>query len=526
MQKFIAKFGSLIQGVISGADRLVFRGSLRAIQYGFGMRGYLWHKQVPLTGFGKHAQQLTNQIKEASQAEARRQQRPIEYLNSSRIDKKKLAEEIALRDGIDHGLICVLSCVEPCLSFEVGPNPEKKQLELKHRLRKCLFLYHYWMHPVFGFMSARIQTWFPFQVQIYLNGREWLAQQMKGAGIEYIRQENCFPWVADYQRAQALMDEQLKTDWPQQLGAIARQLNPLHEEIFDQFPAHYYWSVGESEWATDVGFRGGVELRRLFPLLVEHGMLHFSSSDVMKFLGHRVGANGQVHGNFQGEITTDLKRRTEGARVRHGVNQNSVKMYDKAHRTMGSVLRVEMTMNNEKAFRVYRSKEGEPDGEKKWRRMRRGLADLHRRAGVSQKVNERYLEALASVDDSARLHEILGSVEKRQRWQGRPVRALHPFSVEDGALLEIISRGEFMIGGFSNRQVRDRLFPSPTFDCKEAQRRSGMVSRKLRMLRAHGIIRKIKGRNLYQVSQSGRTLLTMFLLAREASVKQLMKKAA
>jgi hypothetical protein len=298
-----------------------------------------------------------------------------------------------LRDGIDHGLICVLSCVEPCLSFEVGPNPEKKQLELKHRLRKCLFLYHYWMHPVFGFMSARIQTWFPFQVQIYLNGREWLAQQMKGAGIEYIRQENCFPWVADYQRAQALMDEQLKTDWPQELGAIARQLNPLHEEIFDQFPAHYYWSVGESEWATDVGFRGGVELRRLFPLLVEHGMLHFSSSDVMKFLGHRVGANGQVHGNFQGEVTTDLKRRTEGARVRHGVNQNSVKMYDKAHRTMGSVLRVEMTMNNEKAFRVYRSKEGEPDGEKKWRRMRRGLADLHRRAGVSQKVNERYLEA-------------------------------------------------------------------------------------------------------------------------------------
>lgn len=235
MQKFIAKFGHLIQGVISGVDRLVFRGSLRSIQYGQGMMGYLWHKQVLLTDFGKHAEQLTKQIKEASLAEAGRQQRPVQYLTSSKTDKKALAEQIANRDGVRDGLICVLSCVEPCLSFEAGPNAAKKKLEIKQRLRKCLFLYHYWMHPRFGFMSARIQTWFPFQVQIYVNGREWLARQMNEAGVAYVRQENSFPWVADYARAQELMDQQLKTEWPLQLGAIARQLNPVHEEIFGNF---------------------------------------------------------------------------------------------------------------------------------------------------------------------------------------------------------------------------------------------------------------------------------------------------
>lgn len=526
MQNFIAKFGSLIQGVISGADRLVFRGSLRSIQYGFGMMGYLWHKQVPLTAFGKHAEEVTKQIKEASLAEAGRLQRPVQYLTSSKMDKKRLAEQVAERDQIQDGLICVLSCVEPCLSFEVGPNAEKKKLELKQRLRKCLFLYHYWMHPRFGFMSARMQTWFPFQVQIYLNGREWLARQMQGSGVEYIRQENCFPWVADYARVQSLMEEQLKTDWPQELGAIAQQLNPLHEEIFAGFPASYYWSVAESEWATDVGFCGGVELKRLFPLLVEHGMLHFSSADVMRFLGHPVTAGGQIHGNFQAEISSDLKRRVEGARVKHRVERNAVKMYDKAHQVVGSVLRIEMTMNNEKAFRVYRTKEGEPEGEKQWRRMRRGLADLHRRGEVSQKINERYLDALASVDDSARLQEILEPVEKRKQWKGRPVRALHPFSPEDGDLLEIVSRGEFMIRGIANRDVRDRLFPTPAADPAEAKRRSALVSRKLRLLRAHGILHKIKGRHLYQVSETGRTILTTFLIARQASAKQLMKKAA
>lgn len=401
MQQFNAKFGHLIQGVISGADRLVIRGSLRAIQYPFGMMGYLWHRKVRLTEFGKFAERVTAEIKEASLAEARSLSRPIQYLVSSKTDKKALAEQIASRDGIEDGLICVLSSVEPCLSFDVGPNPEKKKLEVKQRLRKCLFLYHYLMHPVFGFMSARIQTWFPFQVQICLNGREWLARQMKTAGLRYIRHENCFAWVEDYARAQALLEEQLHTDWPTHLAAIARQLNPRQAEIFAEFPADYYWTLIESEWATDVGFRGGVELQRLYPLLVEHAMRSFSSPDVMKFLGHRVTLQGQIHGNFAGEIGTDLKRRVEGVRVKHRVERNSVKMYDKLHSVAGSVLRVEMTMNNEKVFRVYRPKEGEPEGKKSWKRMRRGLADLHRRAEVSQKITERYLNALASVDDSA-----------------------------------------------------------------------------------------------------------------------------
>ena len=490
------------------------------------MMGFLWHKQVPLKDFGKYAEKLTRQIKEASLAEARRLQRPAVYLNSSKIDKKGLAEQIAARDRIQDGLICVLSCVEPCLSFEVGPNAEKKKLELKHRLRKCLFLYHYWKHPLFGFMSARIQTWFPFQMQIYLNGREWLAGQMREAGVEYVRHENCFPWVADYRRAQELMEGQGKTDWPRQLEAIARQLNPLHEEIFGDFPAEYYWSVVESEWATDIGFRGGLELKRLFPLLMEHGMLHFSSPDVMRFLGHPVTAGGEIHGNFRGEVSSDVKRRVEGARVKHRVERNSVKMYDKTHQAAGSVLRIETTINNEKAFRVYRTKEGDAEGDKQWLRMRRGLADLHRRGEVCQKINERYLNALASVDDSARLQEILEPLEQRKLWKGHPTRGLHPFSPQDGALLEIVSRGEFMIRGICNRDVREALFPTPTTDPAEAKRRSALVSRKLRLLRAHGILHKIKGRHLYQVSQAGRTILTTFLIARQASAKQLMKKAA
>src|SRR5881398_257159 len=54
MEEFIAKHREEIAGVLSGFDRLIFRGTLRSISYPEGMMGYLWAKQVRLTEFGRH----------------------------------------------------------------------------------------------------------------------------------------------------------------------------------------------------------------------------------------------------------------------------------------------------------------------------------------------------------------------------------------------------------------------------------------------------------------------------------------
>ena len=130
------------------------------------------------------------------------------------------------------------------------------------------------------------------------------------------------------------MDEQLTTNWPRALDAIARRLNPLHQKIFKLSPMDYYWSGYQTEWATDVLFKDPRSLAGLFPLLVRHAIHHFKSPDVMRFLAPK------SHGNFTGEIITSFKHRAEGVRVKHWIRGNSIKMYDKA----GCVLRVEMTI--------------------------------------------------------------------------------------------------------------------------------------------------------------------------------------
>jgi hypothetical protein len=211
MKSFIQKHEQDVMGVLSGFDRLVFRGHVRRLSFAEGMTSYLASVGVLLKDFGKHVLQVTARLKEASLALAERILRPVKYLQSSKIHKDDVAREIARKDNISEGLICVLTCVEPCQSFEIYRNRELKKLELQHRFRKCLHIYHYFIDPQFGFMSARIQTWFPMSIQVCINAREWLAQQMDQQRIGYHKRDNCFTWLEDLPRAQELMDRLLRS---------------------------------------------------------------------------------------------------------------------------------------------------------------------------------------------------------------------------------------------------------------------------------------------------------------------------
>jgi MmyB-like transcription regulator ligand binding domain len=329
---------------VAAFDRLVFRGHLRSIGHPRGMMTYLWFNQILLKDFGDHVAHVTERLKEASLAEAKAYERPVKYLNSGQADKETIAREILAQDGIRSGLVCVLSCLEPCWKFEIHRSQHTKKLELQLRSGKCLFLYHYQIHPVFGFLNARIQTWFPFSIQICINGREWLARQMEAAGLDYLQRDNCFPWIANWTKAQRLMDHQLKTKWPKLLDGIAFQLNPIHAQIFHKHPLSYYWSIYQHEWALDVVFHHATDLRRFYPGWVNHAMTTFSSPDILRFLGKRITLSGQLRQDFNREVISDFKRRAEGVRIKHSVNRNSVKLYDKAYTSKGSVLRAETTV--------------------------------------------------------------------------------------------------------------------------------------------------------------------------------------
>jgi len=514
MDTFIQQYEKDIIGHLSGFDRLVLRGTLRALAVKSGMLNYLWHIGVPLKDFGRFFKEKSEQLKTASCEQAKRLKRPILYLGSSKTSKEETAREISEKDGIKQGLICILTTVELCRSYELYRNRENKTLDLEPRTRKCLYLYHYWMDPVFGFMHGRIQSWFPFSIQICLNGREWLARQMDRVGLRYQRRDNCFLWLEKTDKSQRLMDKQLRTNWPLVLNRIAHRLNPALAEILASYRVDYYWSTHQSEWATDILFKSSRALGRIYPALTRSGISVFGSRDVLRFLGKKPQ-------NFPGDVVSHYGARPEGIRLKHQMKANSVKVYDKE----GRVLRVETTLNDPYPFKVYRLKEGQSEGALSWQRMRKGVADLHRRAQVSQVSNERYLEALASIRVDCLLGEVVQSVCQPTRWKSQRVRALRPWSVEDTTLLETISRGEFKIHGFRNRDLMMYLFPG-NHEKQMRRRLCARTTHRLRILRAHGLVRKVPRTSRYVLTQKGQIITSAVIHTQHIPITKLSQLAA
>ena len=524
MKQFIEKYRDQINGVLTGFDRLVFRGSLRRLNQGWwdkglkafvarGMEEYLWQNKILFKDYQDHVKQISERLKQQTVEPLRKQGVPVEFLRDPKADKDALAREIAAKTDIRSGTVCVISALEP------SPTFEHRGMHIIRRIRPCHVLYHYQVHPELGWLHARIQTWFPFNMQIAMNGREWLARQMDREGLKYVQHDNCFVWLEDYSRAQGLLEEQLSTNWAALLEGFSRQLNPLRESVFERYPTDYYWTTYQSEWATDVVFKEAAFLRQLMPLLVRHGMLSYASTDVLRFFGRKVNLSGAIPAYFNEILQTDLKRRQEGERVKYQLNGNSAKFYDKAYSQVGSVLRAETTINTVKGYRVYRPKEGGPENDLQWRDMRKGIADLHRRAEVSQKGNERVMDALASVDDSRSIAEMTREIQKPVIWNGRRVRALHPWA-GDHELLTAINHGDFLINGFRNRDLQKLLYDAEA-PADERRRRSAAVSRSLRLLRAHGLIQKVPRTHRYQVTQTGRVILVAVLTTARTSLNQL-----
>lgn len=524
MQTFVSRHRHEIQGTLSGFDRLRFVGSLLRLSYVNGLAAFLAATGVLLKDFGEYMSGLSQRIKRAGEQLALESPSGrVHYLPSGSQSKEDIVRGLPAPEqpGRD-GLIAVLSCVEPCRTYELHRDARTKRLELRPALRKCLHLYFYLDHPTFGPMHVRVQTWVPFQVKVVLNGRDWLARQLDAAGIGYLKKDNTFVAVEDFEAAQALLGAQLRVAWPLILDEWVRQFHPVHAEWMPaSYPIGYYWSVEQSEWATDVVFRSPAELQALYPRLIHHGITTFSSRDVLRFLQQKVPAEGGLYGAFAGEVTGDLRQRPEGVRIKHGYGLNGVKMYDK----QGQVLRVETTIHDAAGLKVYRPVRDDPAGPSKWQELRKGIADLHRRCELSQAANERYLEALAAVESPVPLKELSGPLCRRLVEGGRRYRALNPLGDEDARLLEFVGRGEHLIAGFRNRDVRRCLYGDRSPDAAEQRRRSGRVSRLVALLRAHGLIQKIPKTHRYQVTARGREQIAAVLAARAASTEKLVSAA-
>ena len=523
MSSFLQRFALLISGVLHGFDRLVFRGKLCQLYGPEGMNCLLSANHIRTRDFKRYAWDVTNQVVAASLVSQARELDRFRYLKSCKTDKEAVAREIAAEHRVRSGLVCVLQCVEPCWTFDKATRADGR-LTIRGEPGRCSQLYHYYIHPQFGWMYIRLQTWFPFEMQVGLNGREWLARQMDREKIRYVRSDNKFLTIQDWSRAQQLLDQQLQTDWVRELDALQQQVHPLHPGHLGRMPLAYNWTTYQSEWATDVVFCQQKVLEPWFDRWLRQAMLTYHSTDLLRFLGH----SPAMYRKGRTRIETSVHAHFEGKRLKHYVGGNSLKLY-----THANVLRTETTIGNAEQFRVLRPAANNPEGPSSMRPMRRTVVDLPKQAPYCQNVNERYLEALATTAETRTLHELTEPLTQRAVVPGtatdkpaRYVRALNPLAVADAQLLTAISDPQWMVHGLRNRDLVAALYPTAPADALEQRRRSSRVTRLLRMLRAHGLLEKIQGTHRYQVGAHARIQIQALLACRNANPDELVTKAA
>jgi len=481
-----------IAGVLSCFDRIIIQGTLPGLCFADGMTRYLNLNGIRIFDYPRFAEPFRDQLRENAEALAVANGLTIDFIRKAKSFKKeKKIQQIIEKRGRHVGLVWIFSAMESCGSYEPWHDKKSGKTYLRARDAKCLHYYFYFIDEELGLCYVRVPTWCPFRLQVYLNGHNRLAVRLIQDGISHTQEDNAFTAISDFTRAQRSAD-----DWP--VEALHRKLDALAKRfcpIIQSFNVTYHWSLDQIEFATDIVFYRGQDLQAIYGHLTRTAIHAVKADNVATFLGRR------LQSNTPHEIGNRYNVLIEGTRIKHTFGPASIKMYDK----FLQILRLEGTINDVSFFTHYRSVE-QKDGTTvtKWASMKKSIYSLTALRDVMAACNARYLEFISAIDDPSAGIRNLRKVSATLRENDRTYPGFNFFSDQDQVLFETLVRGEFNIRGFRNKTIRQFLTQT-----------SSQVSRLLKRLRLHGLIKKVGRGYRYYLTTFGKHAIVTGLKLKE-----------
>jgi hypothetical protein len=490
------RYAAQIAGVISCYDRLIIMGTLPGVCYAEGMAAYLRAHDIPLFDYAHFVEPLRAEIRQNAERLAHEQGLAIEFIRSVHAFRKEdRIQALLAQRGTQPGLVHIFAAMEPCTAFMPWHDKVTGRTTLRYKDGKCLHYYFYLIDPEFGLCYLRVPTWAPFRLQFYCNGHNWLCGQLRQAGIAVEPLDNTFRLVGDPARAQALADAFPVARLHHTLDALAARYCP----VLAHFGVTYHWSLMQVEYATDLIFHRQDDLRPLYDTLVRTAVHAVKPDDVATFLGRK------LTGHYADALGNDFHTRVEGTRLKHHMGPVAIKLYDK----QALVLRIETTVNDVSFFQHHRTVE-QRDGttETKLAPMRKTIYSLMPLRTLLLAANRRYLAFLSDLaDPSAGVRQVERLAEPI-RQEERSYRGFNLFRAEDVALFTALARGDWQISGFRNSSLR-RVLPHYS---------GPQLSRLLKRLHVHGLIRKVGHTYKYYLTHTGQQVVLTALKLRELVV--------
>jgi hypothetical protein len=482
------RYADKIRGVLSCLDRVIITGIIPEISHAEAMTSYLYAKKIRIFDYTEFAEPLRDEIRLHAERLAQENGLEIDFIRKKDFRKEQRIKEIVAQRGDHPGLVHIFSAMEPCPSFRPWHEKKTGKTLLKYSEAKCLHYYFYFIHEELGLCYLRVPTWAPFRLQFYFNGHNQLAIRLGKRGVGSRLVENGFVDLEDFAQAQKIADTFPIPKLHRQLDRIARQFCP----VIGHFSSGYHWSLMQVEMATDIVFKRQADLQPLYETITRTAIHAVKPAQVATFLGRK------VTGAYQGEIGNDFHTRIEGTRIKHQMGPVAIKMYDK----LGILLRIETTASDVSFFKHYRKVEHRGGaGEMKVAPLKKTIYSLPILCELMVAANQRYLEFVSAIEDPTVGIQNLAKISKPVEDGQRTYRGFNLFHGEDQALFEAIVRGEFTLRGFQNRLLRLVL----------VDKSGSQISRMLKRLRMHGLIKKVHGTYKYYLTRLGRKVVTTAL---------------
>jgi hypothetical protein len=492
---FIERHSDKIKGVTSCFDRIVLTGTIPGICYAEGMTRFLTFNGIHIFDYPQWAMPLREQIRQNAETIAAQNGLAIDFIRKKDFRKEQRIQDIIVQRGSHPGLVHIFSAMEPCSSYKPWHDKKTHKTFLKYDSGKCLHYYFYFIDAELGLCYLRVPTWAPFRIQFYFNGHNKLAAQLFNKGIDAAMIDNCFVGIKDFDKAQKLADDINVKRIHRILDTYARRYCP----VIRNFKDGYHWSIMQIEYATDIIFKRQSDLALIYDELIRTAIHAVKADNIATFLGRK------LNGNYEDEMGNDFNTRIQGTRIKHHMGAVAIKMYDKH----GLVLRIETTVNDVTFFKHHRKVEHR-DGtsEIQLAPLQKSIYSLNVLAELMSASNRRYIDFISAIDDPSSAQKDIEKISKPVSDNGRSYRGFNLFDGDDLDLFHAVARGEFNISGLSNRRIRKHL----------AGKTAHQISRMLKRLHMHGLIKKIGRTYKYYLTKFGQRIITTALKTRELFV--------
>jgi len=485
MELLTETYKGKIAFVLSCYDRLILTGTMPEISYSQGMTSYMYHNEIKIFDYPKFAEPFKDAIRANAERIAKENGLEIEFIRKTGVRKESIIADKIKQRGDHPGIVHIISAMEACNTYKPWHDKTTGKTFLKPDQSKCLHYYFYFIDPQVGLGYIRVPTWCPFRLQVYVNGHNLLAAELRKAGIKYTMIDNAFDSIEDVVKAQELSDSISIEKLHRKLDEFAWQFCPVYKD----FKLRYHWSVMQAEYATDIVFLKQDYLQQIYSELMATAIHTVKPENIATFLGHKLDPR------YQGEAGNNYNVRLEGSRIKHTMGSVSIKMYDK----FSKILRIETTANDISFFKHFREvvhRDGSTSHE--MASLKKNIYSLSFLSDNLNASNKRYLEFISAFDNKEVGRKRLEKVTSSKIDNNRNYKGFNFFSNDDLSVLTSIARGEFNINGLRNKNLQKLLGFT-----------GSRISRLIKRLKVHGLIKKAANSYKYYMTKIGKETLIM-----------------